>query len=120
MEESHDTPCGPCNSAQLVYTYTMRLCSLLHTELTAELISIAKCTTVAIHARSPHPRRLQDTLTQLLYKGGRFQFSRLESLLAQAARAPGRSILAQERDGNAAPGSALEARHSFSKLIYLR
>lgn len=53
---------------------------------------------------------MQDTLTQLLYKGGRFQFSRLESLLRQAARAPGRSMLAQANDGNAAPGSALEVR----------
>ena len=66
----------------------------------------------AAHAQHPAHAALQDTLTQLLYKGGRFQFSRLESLLAQAARAPGRSILAQERDGNAAPGSALEARRN--------
>lgn len=35
----------------------------------------------------------QETLTSLLYKGGRFQFSRLESLLEQAARSPGRSTL---------------------------
>lgn len=51
---------------------------------------------------------LQDTLTALLYKGGRFQFTRLESLLAQAARAPGRSMLSTPDGEAAAPGSALE------------
>jgi hypothetical protein len=64
--------------------------------------------------KQPCPACPQDTLTQLLYKDGRFQFSRLESLLRQAARAPGRSILAQERDGNAAPGSALEVGRAFA------
>jgi len=51
----------------------------------------------------------QDTLTQLLYKDSRFQFSRLESLLRQAARAPGRSVLSTTTaDGSTQPGSPLE------------
>ena len=44
----------------------------------------------------------------LLYKNGRFQFSRLESLLLQASRAPGRSALSRA-DADASPrGSGLE------------
>jgi aarF domain-containing kinase len=51
------------------------------------------------HPRPSHPFRLltdqspelQETLNALLYKGGKFQFKRLEGLLQQAARSPARS-----------------------------
>lgn len=51
---------------------------------------------------------LQDTLIALLYKDGRFQFARLESLLAQAARAPGRSVLSAPDGSSPTAGGALE------------
>ena len=44
----------------------------------------------------------------LLYKDGRFQFSRLESLLSQASRAPGRSALSRADADGAGRGSGLE------------
>ena len=44
----------------------------------------------------------------LLYKDGRFQFSRLESLLSQASRAPGRSELSRADAGASRQGSGLE------------
>lgn len=51
---------------------------------------------------------LKDTLTALLYKGGTFQFSRLESLLTQAALSPGRSTLAAAHGNSEPSASALE------------
>ncbi len=62
--------------------------------------------------RAP-PGGVQETLTSLLYKGGRFQFSRLESLLEQAARSPGRSTLSTPAAAHSdrPPSSALEVTH---------
>ncbi|KAL3153782.1 hypothetical protein ABBQ32_013367 [Trebouxia sp. C0010 RCD-2024] len=54
---------------------------------------------------------LRDTLRTLLYKKGRFQFARLESLLKQAARSPGRQSWVQVGNDQvraATGGSALE------------
>jgi len=51
---------------------------------------------------------VQETLVALLYKDSRFQFSRLESLLSQASRAPGRSELSRADADAARQGSGLE------------
>ena len=50
----------------------------------------------------------QETLVALLYKDSRFQFSRLESLLSQASRAPGRSELSRADADGVRQGSGLE------------
>lgn len=52
---------------------------------------------------------LQETLRALLYKGNRFQFGRLESLLRQAVRSPPRSAVASgSRPGvQVSPGAQL-------------
>mmetsp|Transcript_19608 Transcript_19608/g.59305 ORF Transcript_19608/g.59305 Transcript_19608/m.59305 type:complete len:979 (-) Transcript_19608:2833-5769(-) len=55
---------------------------------------------------------LQETLTSLLYKGGRFQFSRLESLLEQAARSPGRSTLS-----NSSPQTGTSTASGLEMLL---
>ena len=56
-----------------------------------------------------HPvSNAQETLVALLYKDGRFQFSRLESLLSQASRAPGRSALSRADADGPRQGSGLE------------
>ncbi len=46
---------------------------------------------IARRLLADHSAELQDTLRALLYKGGRFQFGRLESLLRQAVRSPPRA-----------------------------
>lgn len=52
---------------------------------------------------------LQETLRALLYKGNRFQFGRLESLLRQAVKSPPRSAVASgARPGvQVSPGAQL-------------
>ena len=49
---------------------------------------------------------LRETLRVLLYKGNRFQFSRLESLLRQALKSPARVSRARTASGTAGPSHA--------------
>ena len=49
---------------------------------------------------------LRETLRVLLYKGNRFQFSRLESLLRQALKSPARVSRARPAAGTAGPSHA--------------
>ena len=57
---------------------------------------------IARRLLSDNSPELQDTLRQLLYKGSKFQFARLESLLRQAVKSPPRASI----DSSSSPGSA--------------
>ncbi len=48
---------------------------------------------IARRLLSDSSQDLQDTLRALLYKGSKFQFARLESLLRQAVKSPPRTSL---------------------------
>ena len=72
---------------------------------------------IARRLLSDSSAELQETLRALLYKGSRFQFGRLESLLRQAVRSPPRSTVAS----GARPGAEVSpgAAHHVTTLCRL-
>lgn len=84
---------------------------------------------IARRLLSDNSAELQETLRALLYKGNRFQFGRLESLLRQAVRSPPRSSIASgARPGaQVSPGArdnlkrhSLYRSHAFRSVSVMR